>query len=258
MSFYVETLRTLVDDGLLDPAASTLVLAGGLVDRAALLDAGFGEVTISNLDERPNLDDYRPYSWAYLDAEDIDAPDRSFDQVIVHAGLHHCRSPHRGLTEMYRVARRSIVVFEARDSLTMRAAARVGLGIDYEVEAVVANDGRYGGLRDSGVPNHVYRWTEREVHKTLASCDPTGPVRLRHFHGLRLPDERLAMSRSRAKRLAGRVLGAAAEVVVRLAPRQGNEYAFWAGRPTDTWPWLVRHGDDVAFDHDWAARHYRS
>ena len=32
--------------------------------------------------------------------------DGAFDFVVVHQGLHHCHSPHRGLLEMYRVARR--------------------------------------------------------------------------------------------------------------------------------------------------------
>jgi ubiquinone/menaquinone biosynthesis C-methylase UbiE len=43
--------------------------------------------------------------------------DNSFDFAIVHNGLHHCYSPHRGLLELYRVSRQGILVFEPRDTL---------------------------------------------------------------------------------------------------------------------------------------------
>ncbi len=55
---------------------------------------------------------------------------------MVHAGLHHCGSPHRALLEMYRVARKAAVVFEARDSLMMRSAVALGFTNDFELEAV--------------------------------------------------------------------------------------------------------------------------
>ena len=95
----------------------------------------------------------------------------SFDAVIVDAGLHHCHSPHRALLEMYRVARKCAVAFEARDSLLMRAAIRAGLTEEFERSAISADRMR-GGVADTGIPNFVYRWTEREVKKTIASYEP--------------------------------------------------------------------------------------
>ncbi|WP_422281189.1 methyltransferase domain-containing protein [Bradyrhizobium sp.] len=70
--------------------------------------------------------------------------DESFDAVIVDAGLHHCHSPHRALLEMYRVARKCAVAFEARDSLLMRAAIRAGLTEEFERSAISADRMRAG------------------------------------------------------------------------------------------------------------------
>ena len=46
--------------------------------------------------------------------------DNAVDFCIAHNGLHHCVSPHQGLLELFRVARRGIVVFEPRDSFLTR------------------------------------------------------------------------------------------------------------------------------------------
>ncbi len=61
MSLYLETVRSLVAEGLLDPAARTLVVAGGTTDRQIMLDAGFTDVTISNLDSRMTGNEFAPY-----------------------------------------------------------------------------------------------------------------------------------------------------------------------------------------------------
>jgi ubiquinone/menaquinone biosynthesis C-methylase UbiE len=54
-------------------------------------------------------DEFAPFSWSFQDAEQLSFEDEAFDYVFVHAGLHHCASPHRALLEMYRVARRGIM-----------------------------------------------------------------------------------------------------------------------------------------------------
>lgn len=253
--FYSDTLTRLVRSKLLDPSASTLVVAGGLADRSALLGAQFANVTISNLDRRTHATEFEPYRWSFQDAENLDFPDGAFEQVVVHAGLHHCSSPHRGLLEMYRVASKSVVVFEARDSFAMRLAISLGLTVDYEVEAVVGNDMAYGGIRNTEVPNFVYRWSEREVAKTLSSYDPTGPIPLRYFYGLRMPTERLRMGRSKWKRALAALLAFPANALFTLAPKQGNEFAFWAGKPAALWPWIADQ-NPRAFNREWAHKRY--
>src|SRR5688572_9627207 len=134
-SFYSETIRALG----LPKDASILVVCGGQHDRDCLLNCAFSNVTISNLDERITGNEFYPFTWSFEDAEGLTFQDGSFDFVFVHAGLHHCASPHRGLTEMYRVARKAILAFEARDSLLMRFAVRLGRVPMYEACAVRAH-----------------------------------------------------------------------------------------------------------------------
>lgn len=256
MSFYVATLKRLIKAGKLDPALPTLVVAGGPYDRECMLAAGFENVTISNLDVRMKGGEFAPYAWSFQDAENLDFPDGGFDQVIEHAGLHHCHSPHGALLEMYRVARRSVLVFENRDSFLMRVAARFGLTQYYEIEAVADNDCEFGGVRNSAVPNYVYRWTEREVSKTIASNAPQGPVKISFFYQLRLPTERLAMYRSPIRRLAATVLTVPAALLFKLFPKQANEFAFFIEKDAaDQWPWIDR--DTGTLGKDWAAKQFK-
>ena len=79
---------------------------------------------------------------------------------------------------MYRVCINGVIAIEARDSLLMRVAVRFGFSSKYELEAVVAQGGRSGGLENGPIPNYIYRWTEREFKKTIRSCDPVSYTHL--------------------------------------------------------------------------------
>ena len=227
MAFYLDTIRRLVADGLLDPHLPTLVVAGGATDRDVMLAAGFTDVTISNVDERMTGDEFAPFKWLYVDAEQIEVEPGRFPQIVEHMGLHHCGSPHRGMLEMYRCAGKSVLVFENRDSLAMRAATRLGFVPQHEFEAVADHGYRYGGYRNTAVPNAVYRWTERDVEKALASFDPAHQVPVRYFYGLRLPHHRIALIRNPLLRLAFRASLAPFSLLARLVPTQMNEFAFF-------------------------------
>lgn len=233
-SFYAGTIAALVHSGALDPLASTLVVCGGALDAAILRNAGFTQVTVSNLDQA--MSDVDPFTWAWQDAEALTYHDGAFAQVIEHNGLHHCASPHRALLEMYRVASRVVLAFEPRDSLALRIARRVGLTGNYEIETVADHGGVSGGVRNSAVPNFVYRWSKREIEKTIASFDPTGPASHRFFHGLAMPD--YACQSARRKALI-RALTPAAKALVAFAPAQGNRFAFLVEKPVSRFPWLV-------------------
>jgi SAM-dependent methyltransferase len=227
--FYVEVLSRLKAEGTLASADSVLVVCGGPLDARALAEAGFGNVTLTNLD--PGAAN------GFQDAENLSFPDGAFDLVVVHAGLHHCHSPHRALLEMYRVARKCALAFEARDSFLMRLAVRLGFTVDHELEAV-SQDFVSGGVANSAVPNFVYRWTEREVEKTVWSYDPAAVPKLRFFYGLRLPLQRLENTGSTLRRLVARALAPLAGVFAKLAPRQGNQFAFAIIKTGVLRPWM--------------------
>ena len=69
----------------------------------------------------------------------------------------------------------------------MRVAQRLGVVDEYELTAVADNGFAAGGVRNSAVPNYVYRWTEREVEKTIASAAPQRRHRFVWFRELELP-----------------------------------------------------------------------
>ena len=105
--FYRRTLESLLADGVLARDDRILVVAGGEADREAF--AGFPSVTITNVSPEEGEE--------FQDAEALTYEDGSFDFAVVSAGLHHCRSPHRAVLELYRVARKGLLAVEARDSL---------------------------------------------------------------------------------------------------------------------------------------------
>jgi SAM-dependent methyltransferase len=235
-SFYAEILRK---SGI-PRDQSILVACGGELDRDTLVDEGFTAVTISNLDIRLRGDEFSPYAWSFQDAEALNFADGAFDYCIVHAGLHHCASPHRALLEMYRVARKGVIAFEARDSLLMRTAVRAGRVPLYEAAAVRSHDFRYGGVRNTCVPNYIYRWTETEVEKTIASYAPHAPHRIHYYYGLRIPEERLPFAANPRLRWLSRGTKRLVELSTRLFEKQGNLFAFYIEKPADTelFPWL--------------------
>lgn len=239
LSFYVDTLRKLVAAGVLDPDARTLAVAAGPQDRDALLEAGFCDLTISNLDERMDESQFAPSKWAFIDAENIEFADGTFEQVVVHMGLHHCGSPHRALLEMYRVASGAVVVFENRDSWTLKLAVALNFVPAYELDAVRGNGYRFGGLRNSAVPNYVYRWTEREVIKTIQSADPAHEIVFKFFYNVRYPIERIARIGG-VKGLLLRCLRLPYLGYAKLFPRQSNEFAFCVDKKSrEHKPWIV-------------------
>lgn len=215
--FYLNVLRRLLDAGTISTTDSVLVVCGGPLDEAVATKVGFQNVIVTNLDNE--------MSNTFQDAENLTYENGSFDVVIVHAGLHHCHSPHRGLLEMYRVARKCVVVFEARDSMLMRMAIRAGLTEDFERSAISA-DGLRGGVADTGIPNFVYRWTEREVEKTIASYDPAHVTDIRFFYDLRLPIQRLARSGAGMMRAVTTLVEPLSKAFAKVLPRQCNEFAF--------------------------------
>lgn len=250
--FYLRMIRSMQ----IAPGDSVLVVCGEATDRQAFLDAGIGNVTISNIDDDRNTGNFAPYRWERQDAENLDLEDGAYDWVVVHAGLHHCASPHRALCEMLRVARKGIMAIESRDSLSMRAAVRFGLTYDFELEPVALSDGEFGGYRNTAIPNYVYRWTEREVVKTTASFVPDLVLSHRFAYGYRFPLQRMAMARSPIKRSAVIALALLKRLFETVLPRQGNQFGFVVMKTERLQPWLKRVDGRIEVDRAYVNRIY--
>jgi SAM-dependent methyltransferase len=253
--FYTATLERLMAAGWLRGEDRVLVVCGGPVDHQAMLEVGLRDVVISNLDERMDDDGrYEPFEWAFQDVEALTYADETFDVCIVHDGLHHCRSPHRGLLEMLRVSRRGVLAFEPRDSGLVRLGVRLDFGQRYETAAVAYNDMRFGGVRNSAVPNYVHRWTEREVEKTVRAALPEGEPQFRYFHALRVPEQRLAGMKSSTQRRAVELGMPVLRGLSKLLPKLTNGFAFAITKPqlpTDLHPWLRDAAGVIGPDPEW-------
>ncbi len=84
------------------------------------------------------------------DAENLPFKDKSFDLVVVRAGLHHLPDPHRGIFEMDRVSRKGFIFIEAQRNFITKILIKLGLAEEYE---------------ESG--NYVYRFTREEIHQLM-------------------------------------------------------------------------------------------
>ena len=257
--FYLATLEWLLKQRILTPEMKVLVVCGGELDRDVLRQLGLRTVTISNLETNRDTKNYAPFDSDTQDVEALTCEEGEFDFCIAHNGLHHCLSPHRGLLEMFRVARKGIIVFEPRDSFLTRCGVRLNFGQDYETAAVAANRGVAGGVRNTAIANYVYRWTEREIEKTMSSFCPWGRSRFIYRYALRIPWARLEMMNKRGFLWLVRVLQPALQLFFRCFPKQANGFAFIVLKPQvpeDLRPWLEFRDGNVHPSQEWLAAHY--
>jgi len=258
MEFADTVLRDLMRDGLVTPSDTIVAVCAGVRDRDVFERCGFRNVLITNINDSDG-DDPR-FEWSHQDAQQLELEDDSFDFAFVADGLHHCSSPHRALLEMYRVARKGIIVIESRDSLLMRTANRFGLSPTYEVEAVVGSDFSSGGVDNTDVPNYIYRWTEADFRKTLCAFNPRGKHTFRFFYGLNLPYELAGWKKSNMKLNVIKATDPVLRGLTRVFKKQRNTLAMVALKPRvpqDLWPWLKVEDGGVAFARDYAGQHFK-
>jgi len=249
--FVESVLTTLIGDAELERSDSILAVCAGTAERDLFVRLGLTNTVISNLDGRMTRDQFLPLTWSFEDATNLTFEDRSFDFAFVADGLHHTSTPHRAMLEMYRVARRGIIVIESRDGALMRFASRLGFSSEYEVEAVVDNDFCTGGLNNTDIPNYVYRWTESEFTKTIRSFDPVGRHRFRFFYDLNLPYERTKLEQADVKLRILELVDPLLGLFTRIFKKQCNSFGMVALKPRipdDLWPWLAVDAGRIHFN----------
>lgn len=246
--------RSTIAEWLPDKSESVLVVGAEGNDIDVFADLGFTDVNLLNLERRgPDL----PQGWKFTTGNGHDLPfaDASLDVVVTHATLHHCRSPHRALLEMYRVAKRAVIFIEARDSLLMQLAERFGITQAYEVTAVFYNGGIRGGVDDTVVPNFVYRWTEREVEKTIATAAPHLQHGFDYRYGLALPQTPTVSRHACLRAALVRGLRLMAMPLSFVLGKQRNLFAVRIRKPAagnGLQPWLaINVAGEPVFDQAW-------
>jgi len=149
----------------IEPEHNSLLIVGADVEDVEIARSlGFTDITTSNIDGFGGH--------LALDAEAMNLPDDAFDIVFTHAVLHHCQSPHKAVLECVRVCRKNFLFVEPNDSVFMKIATKLKMHEPYEFPAIIAHNYEAGGVRNSAVPNYVYRWSARDLTKTVASGFP--------------------------------------------------------------------------------------
>jgi len=258
--FYKQVLQDLLYRNVLHRKMRVLVVCGGPTDKEALLQSGFQYGVISNLDVRTNGSEFHPFERSLQDAEKLSFEDNAFDFCVVHSGLHHCHSPHRALLEMYRVARKGLLMFEPYDNLLTRLGVLLKFGQEYEHAGMFhSNDCSHGGVRNSSIPNYVYRWTEQEIVKTINSWAPYGKHTFRFFHKTRIPWDQLRGRKNRLFYYATLLLCPLLKGVNLVLPKQSNNFAALVLKPEfprDLHPWLLWEDNTLRLRASWLAERY--
>jgi SAM-dependent methyltransferase len=249
----------------IDLQGNVLVIGGSLDDADLLRRVGFRRVTLSNLGDEAEIVlpamNGMELDTLDADAEDLRIPEDSYDLVLAHAVLHHCESPHKALLEMLRVSRRRVIFLEPADSLAMRAFVKLRFSFPYELPAVIANDFVRGGVRNSCIPNYIFRWSERELFQTTASYMPEAEFNLyvRRYWDMNIDKEEMARrSETRigsfSKVLGPELFSAALRTCQWMMNHlpglkdQGNKFFGCVTKQGELKPWLVREGDGIAFN----------
>jgi len=147
------------------------------------------------------------------------------------------------------------------DNIASRFAVRLGLGQEYEVAAVAGNSCTMGGLKNTSIPNYVYRWTEREIEKTIQTHSPVAKHSYLYYYKMRLPWERSMILNKPLLRLALRAFNPMTRLYQLVFPRQCNNFAFVVLRPDlpdDLHPWLTQENGEIQIDKSWIADRFRS
>ena len=249
-SFMYRTIKHLVARDIMSPLDSVLVVCGGSFDEAVLGLLNFEHVLYTNIDPG-QLSAEKAVA---QDVRNLGFPDSSFDCAIVHGGIHHVDRPHQAVCEMYRVARKTILVMESQDSFLMRLAVRFGPLSSYEMNAPLRETGLRGGVNDTPIPNYVFRWTRREVEKMIRCVDPIREPSILFFTEWDFYWPRIArrVSRSPLRIFPEKALSFLASVGVRtinlLARGQGNLLAICIRKNAACLqPWIVNESGALVF-----------
>jgi SAM-dependent methyltransferase len=199
-----------------------------------------------------------------VDAEAMELADKSYDLVLAHEVLHHCRSPHKALLEMLRVSRRHVILLEPNNSLAMRLLLKLRFSFPCELPAVIASGFQTGGARDSSIPNYIYRWNAMELYQATASylAESEFDLYTREYWDFNVDEVELRRrSETRigsvTKILSPRALLAGLHCFQAIANhtpwlgRQGNKFFGCIRKRSELKPWLTRRGDEIEFNGDY-------
>jgi SAM-dependent methyltransferase len=264
---FLRVLASAVEASGMSLDQRVLIVGGSAEDEHTLRQAGFKHIVNSNLPTdmgRMSGSESAREQHLALDAEQIELPADSFDLVFASEVLHHCVSPHRALCEMLRVSRRYVLFLEPNDSLAMNVLVRMRFSFPYELPAVIDHDYQSGGLRDSHIPNFIYRWNRHEVFKTVSSCIPERifSVHANPYWDFSVTKEDLDLRKATRIGSITSVMGAGnfilllrfAQLFLNWIPPlrgQGNKFFCCIEKSPDLKPWMAHDGEQIVFNRQY-------
>lgn len=257
--YYLKTINNLKQQKIISTKDTILIVAGGEVDKKIFLEGGFQNIIISNLDTRLHADKFHPFTWSFQNAENLTYDDESFDFCIIHQGIHHCQIPAKALTELYRVAKKGVVMFEPYDNLLTKTGLKLGIGQEYETAAVFNNDLKYGGMNNTEIPNYIYRWRKNEIYKTIKTYNPAYNHKFIFVHDLEIPWEQLKLRKTKTYYYAAILAIPFIKLTMFLFPSQGNIFAAIILKPNkekDLMPWLMLEEGSIVSHRKWFTKKY--
>ena len=230
LKFYKKNLKEFIPD----INASILVCGAGISDSKVFEMLSYKNVTMSGMDLREGITGR--FKQLQENAEALSFEDNTFDFCVMHASVHHTRLPHKVITELYRVSSKGFLVIEGRDSLFMRLTQYIGLTEEYEVKGNFPGS----GVNGTDIPNYIFRWTEKEIIKTIKCYEPRFKHRFAFRYGSYYPD---GAGKSTWKRGIIKILYPLYWILKSIFPKQQNRFAFFVYKPDDKHllPWLYRN-----------------
>ena len=146
--------------------STILIFGGGQMEKEVFNDLKY-DLTFLNID---NHDLYGvKYKTIIGSMQNSKIENEKYDYVIANASIHHSSQPHACIIEMLRIAKKGILILEGNDSLITKIACSLNISEVFEKSAIEDNK---GGVDNTNIPNYIYRWTEKEIHKLINSFDP--------------------------------------------------------------------------------------
>ncbi len=228
-NFYAKIVQEFIRDN----NASILVCGAGTTDTKVFGRLPYINVTMCGMDLRPGIQG--KFKMLHENAEALSFGDNAFDYTIMHASIHHVRLPHKVLTELYRVSKKGFLAIESRDSVLIRITQKIGLTEEFEVKGNFPGS----GVNGTDIPNYIYRWTEREVEKTIKCFDPCNKQKYYYRYGTVYPD---GVGISLRKKYMINIFQPIHRCLSFIFPKQQNHFSFFVGKCTEAGglhPWLA-------------------
>ena len=210
--------------------SSILILGGTMNEYNIFKDLGFKNITLSNIaDIKKTLSSN--VKFRIEDMTNLSLNQNTFDYAVTFASIHHTDKPHNSILEMLRISNKGILALESNDSLIMRIATKFNYTEEFELSSVGgrqhSNDGFYGGMNDTGIPNYIYRWNEREIYKLINSYSPSINHKIYFEYNYCFDNNSLSIKRKLIKKLIYNLCKLILLIFFKIFPKQQNLFGFF-------------------------------